>query len=187
MDDLIALPMMHKQQSVIFAIRNYGKRLFNFIRSRVKNDEDAEDILQDVWYQLSSIIDIQPIEQLSAWLYRVSINKIIDKKRKKTPLLLEDFTFENEDGETVFPEGLLEDYTNPENEYENAYIREIILNALSKLPEKQRQVIVLNELEGFTLQEIANKTGESIKTIISRKRYAVLKLRELLKNSYKDN
>jgi RNA polymerase sigma factor (sigma-70 family) len=156
MDDLIALPMTQKQQSIIFAIQNYGKRLSNFIRSRVKNDEDAEDILQDVWYQLSSIIDIQPIEQLSSWLYRVSINKIIDKKRKKTPLLLEDFSYENEDGESVFPEGLLEDKNNPENEYENTYIRELFLDALSKLPEKQRQVFVWNELEKFTLQEIAD-------------------------------
>jgi len=182
MDDIIALQMAQKQQSIIYAIQNYGKNLFNFIRSRVKNDEDAKDILQDVWYQLTSIIDTQPIEQLSSWLYRVSINKIIDKKRKKTTLLLEDFTYANEDGESVFPEGLLEDKTNPENEYENSHIRELFLNALGKLPEKQRQVFVWNEMEDMTLQEIADKTGENLKTIISRKRYAVARLRELLKN-----
>jgi RNA polymerase sigma factor (sigma-70 family) len=186
MDDLTAIPMMHKQQSIINIIQSYGKRLFNYIRSRVKNDEDAEDILQDVWYQLTSIIDIQPIEQLSSWLYRVSSNKIIDKKRKKKPLLLEDFAYEDEDGEMVLPEGWLKDNTNPEKEYESKYIRELFFSALKELPEKQRQVFLWNELEDLTLQEIADKTGENIKTIISRKQYAVTKLRELLKNINKE-
>jgi RNA polymerase sigma factor (sigma-70 family) len=83
MDELITLPMAQQQQSIRYAVQNYGKRLFSFIRSRVKTDEDAEDILQDVWYQLSSIIDTEPIGQLSSWLYRVSRNKIVDKSRKK--------------------------------------------------------------------------------------------------------
>ena len=80
--------MAQRQQSILDAVQNYGKRLFSFIRSRVKNDEDAEDILQDVWYQLSSIIDTEPIEQLSSWLYRVSRNRIVDKNRKLKPLAL---------------------------------------------------------------------------------------------------
>lgn len=186
MDDLLAFSMAKKQQSVINAIQNYGKRLYYFIRGRVKSDEDAEDILQDVWFQLNSIIDTQPIEQLSSWLYRVSINKIIDKSRKKKPALLEDFAYENEDGEMVFPEGLLEDESNPETEYENAFLRNAFLDALEKLPEKQRQVLVLNEIENYTLQEIADMTGENIKTIVSRKRYAIDKIRELLKDIYKE-
>jgi RNA polymerase sigma factor (sigma-70 family) len=186
MDDITALYMAQKQQSIINIIQSYGKRLFNFIRSRVQNDEDAEDILQDVWYQLTSIIDAQPIEQISSWLYRISRNKIIDNKRKHRPLLYEDFAYEDENGETVLPEGLLEDSLNPEKEYESAYIREIFFSALSELPEKQRQVFVWNELEDLTLQEIADKTGENIKTIISRKRYAVARLRELLKNYNND-
>ena len=86
MDELITLPMAQRQQSILDAVQNYGKRLFRFIRSRVKSDEDAEDILQDVWYQLSSIIDTEPIELLSSWLYRVSRNRIVDKKRKQKPL-----------------------------------------------------------------------------------------------------
>ena len=85
MDELIAIPMAQRQQSIQNAVQEYGKRLLGFIRSRVKNDQDAEDILQDVWYQLSSIIDTEPIELLSSWLYRVSKNRIVDKKRKHKP------------------------------------------------------------------------------------------------------
>ena len=178
--------MAQRQQSIVYAVQNYGKRLFSFIRSRVKNDEDAEDILQDVWYQLSSIIDTEPIGQLSAWLYRVSRNRIVDKKRKQTTLSIEDLAFEDEDGEMIFPEALLSGGLNPEEEFENAYLKEMFFEALSELPEKQREVFVMNELEEMTLQEIADKTGESIKTIISRKRYAVAQLRKRLENMYNE-
>lgn len=97
---------MVKQQRILYAVQNYGKRLFSFIRSRVKSDEDAEDILQDVWYQLSSLVDIEPIEQLSAWLYRVSRNRIVDKHRKLSPQSLEDLAYEDEDGELNFPHAM---------------------------------------------------------------------------------
>ena len=177
---------MAKQQRIIDAVQSYGKRLFSFIRGRVKSDEDAEDILQDVWYQLSSIVDTEPIEQLSSWLYRVSKNRIVDKNRKNKPLSLADFAYEDEEGELVYPEALLLDSTNPETELERELIMESLLFALSELPEKQRDVFVWNELENLTLQEIANKTGESIKTIISRKRYAVAQLRERLQDMYND-
>jgi RNA polymerase sigma factor (sigma-70 family) len=186
MDELIALPMAQRQQSIQEAVGNYGKRLFSFIRSRVKSNEDAEDILQDVWYQLSSILDTEPIEQLSSWLYRVSRNRIVDKNRKQTPQLLTDLSYQDEEGEMVFPEALLTGDTDPETESERRSLREFFYQALSELPEKQREVFVLNELEDFTLQEIADQTGESIKTIISRKRYAVAHLRERLQNIYKD-
>jgi len=184
MDELIALPMAQRQRSIQNAVQNYGKRLFSFIRSRVKNDEDAEDILQDVWYKLSSIIDTEPIEQLSSWLYRVSRNRIMDKKRKQTPQSLEDLAYEDEEGELIFPEALLTDSMNPESELERKHFRELFYKALSELPDKQRDVFVWNELEDLTLQQIADKTGESIKTIISRKHYAVVYLREQLQNIY---
>ena len=186
MDEIIAIPMGQRQQRIQDAVQEYGKRLFGFIRSRVKNDQDAEDILQDVWYQLSSIIDSEPIVQLSSWLFRVSKNRIVDKKRKMTPQSLADFTYEDEEGELVFPEGLLPEHYDPESELERAFIRESLLTALGELPEKQRNVFVWNELEQMTLQEIADQTGESIKTIISRKRYAVAHLRERLQFMYKD-
>jgi RNA polymerase sigma factor (sigma-70 family) len=186
MVDLVSLSPMAKQQRILDAVQNYGKRLFGFIRSRVRTDEDAEDILQDVWYQLSSLVDIEPIEQLSSWLFRVSRNRIVDKQRKHKPQSLEDFVFEDEDGELVYSEMLLSDGTNPETELERAVLREEIFAALSELPQKQRDVFVWNELENMTLQEIADKTGESIKTIISRKRYAVAYLRACLKNMYNE-
>jgi len=186
MDELIAIPMAQQQQIIRNAVKNYGKRLFSFIRSRVKNKEDAEDILQDVWYRLISIIDTEPIEQLSAWLYRVSRNRIVDKNRKQTTQLLEDLAYEDEEGELVFPEVLLTDSMTPQTELERANFREAFYAALNELPEKQREVFIQNELEDMTLQEIADKTGESIKTIISRKRYAVVHLRERLQDMYND-
>lgn len=178
--------MAQRQQSIVNAVQNYGKRLFSFIRSRVKNDQDAEDILQDVWYQLSSIIDTEPIEQLSAWLYRVSRNRIVDKNRKQNLQSLEDLAYEDENGEMVFPEALLTEVMNPEAEFDQAYLKEMFFNALDELPEKQREVFVLNELEDMTLQEIADQKGENIKTIISRKRYAVAQLRERLQEIYNE-
>jgi RNA polymerase sigma factor (sigma-70 family) len=176
--------MKQEQQNVKDAVQVHGKRLFSFIRSRTKNQEDAEDILQDVWYALSSIADTEPIEQLSAWLYRVSKNRIVDKMRKQAPLSLENFVYENDDGELIFPEDLLVDEIKIETEIENEYFMESLLKALGELPEKQRQVFVWNELENLTLQQIADKTGENIKTIISRKRYAVEQLRKLLQHLY---
>jgi RNA polymerase sigma factor (sigma-70 family) len=184
MDELIAIPMAQRQQSIQYAVQNYGKRLFSFIRSRVKNDQDAEDILQDVWYQLISIIDTHPIELLSSWLYRVSRNRIVDKKRKQKPQPLEDLAYKDKAGEMVFPEALLMDDKNPETEFERSYFRELFFKALSELPDKQREVFVLNELDDLTLQQIADTTGESIKTIISRKRYAVAHLRKRLQEMY---
>lgn len=178
--------MAQRQQSIQNAVQDYGKRLFSFIRSRVKNDQDAEDILQDVWYQLSSIIDTEPIELLSSWLYRVSKNRIVDKKRKQKPQSLEDLVYTDKEGAMVFPEALLNDNRNPETELERVYTRELFYAALDELPEKQRDVFVWNELEDLTLQEIADKTGESIKTVISRKRYAVAHLRKRLQIMYDD-
>jgi RNA polymerase sigma factor (sigma-70 family) len=186
MVDLITLSPMAKQQRILDAVRNYGKRLFIFIRSRVKSDEDAEDILQDVWYQLSSLVDIEPIEQLSSWLYRVSRNRIVDKQRKLKPQSLDDLAYEDEHGEMIYPDALLADDSNPETELERAYLREEFFEALNELPQKQRDVFVWNELEDMTLQEIADKTGESIKTIISRKRYAVANLRERFQYIYNE-
>jgi len=184
MDKLIELPLLKRQQSIKHAVQNYGKRLFRFIRSRVKSDEDAEDILQDVWFQLSSIIDIDTIEKMSSWLFRVSNNKIVDKMRKQTTLSFDDMIYEDEDGEIIFPEALFADNTIHETELDKAFFKEAFFKALNELPEKQRDVFIWNEMEELTLQEIANKTGESIKTIISRKHYALDYLRESLQNLY---
>jgi RNA polymerase sigma factor (sigma-70 family) len=121
---------------------------------------------------------------MSSWLYRVSRNRIVDKKRKQKPQSLEDLVYEDEEGEMVFPEEVLLDGTNPNTELERAYLKELFFAALGELPEKQREVFVMNEMEDLTLQEIADRTGESIKTIISRKRYAVAHLRQRLQKIY---
>src|SRR3954468_14380408 len=107
--------------TIVNTIKAYGKRLFGFIRGRVRNDEDAEDILQDVWYQLSNVVNVNEIEQMSGWLFQVARNKIIDKHRKKTPDSLEAMSYEEEEGEFYLKDILLADDTNPETEY----IREV--------------------------------------------------------------
>ena len=104
-----------KTNSITKAIQQFGKNLFGFVRGRVKSTEDAEDILQDVWYQLSNLTDLENLESISGWLYEVAQNKITDKSRKKKNLLLEDFGYENDEGEFEIKEILLsDDNSNPE-------------------------------------------------------------------------
>src|SRR5580693_8477583 len=106
------------RKNISTVISQFGKRLLGFIRQRVNSEEDAEDILQDVWYQLTATVDTEPIEQVSSWLFKVARNKIIDSYRKKKPESLEDaLTLENEEGEINFREILLADNNNPETEH----------------------------------------------------------------------
>lgn len=178
--------MSQKKPSIVQTVTSYGKQLLGFIRQRVNSDEDAEDILQDVWYQLSSVPEVEAIEQVGSWLYRVARNRIIDTYRKQKPESLEDYGYEDEDGEFSFKEILLSDDTNPETEYLRELFWEQLTVALEELPENQRQVFVWNELEDQTFQEIADRTGENIKTLISRKRYAVQHLRKRLESLYQE-
>ena len=173
-------------QNIIKAVTDYGKGLFSFIRGRVKTEEDAEDILQDVWYQLSNVVDIDEIEQMSGWLFKVARNKIIDRYRKKTPEALDDMGFENEDGDFDLSEIIVADDDDPETVYMKDLFWQELFVALEELPENQRQVFVWNELEDKTLQQIADETGEKLKTIISRKGYAVKHLRARLDTLYND-
>lgn len=165
-------------------IKEYSKRLFGFIRGKVNTDEDAEDILQDVWYQLSNAVNIDEIEQMSGWLHRVARNKITDSYRKKKPELLDDYSYENEDGELGFKDILLTNSSDPETQYIRDLFWDELFTALDELPGNQKQVFVLNELEDKTLQQIADATKENIKTIISRKGYAVKHLRKRLQTLY---
>ena len=166
------------KRNIIQAVSDYGRKLFFFIRQRVNTDEDAEDILQDVWMQLSDVMNSEPIEQVSGWLYRVAKNKIIDKYRKKSTLSLDEEI--NEDEENDF-------YLNiPESEQLRDVFWEQLYAALEEIPENQRQVFIWNELEEISFQEIAERTGEKINTLISRKRYAVLHLRKRLQQLYKE-
>lgn len=178
-------PMAEKRERKISNVmRDYGNRLFRFIRGRVSTNADAEDITQEVWYQLSRVIDLDSIEQISGWLFRVARNRITDSYRKQKPALLEDFNYENEEGSFNFTEILTAESTSPEEENLKEIFWEELFSALDELPEKQRNVFVWNELEDQTFQEIADRTGENIKTLISRKRYAVQHLRERLENLY---
>ncbi len=185
MEDPVHIPMPDKpRQKIVQTVKDYGKRLFGFIRGRVKSDEDAEDILQEVWYQLSNAVNIDEIEQMSGWLFQVARNKIIDRYRKKTPDLLEESGRTDEDSDFDVMDMLLADEGNPETEYiREVFWRELFV-ALEELPENQRQVFVWNELEDMTLQQIADKTGENLKTVISRKGYAVKHLRKKLETIY---
>ena len=174
------------KQNIIQTIKEFSQQLFGFIRSRVGTNEDAEDILQDVWYQLSSQPEIDSIESISGWLYRVARNKITDSFRKKKNELLEDYAYEDDEGSLYLPDLLLEDIDTPETEHLRNLFWQELFAGLKELPEKQRQVFILNELEDMTLQEIADAQQENLKTIISRKRYAVLHLRKKLENIYND-
>jgi RNA polymerase sigma factor (sigma-70 family) len=187
MEEYIRIPMTEKRERTIQnAVQNYGQRLFRFIRDRVRTNSDAEDILQDVWYQLSNVVDLEGIEQVSSWLFRVARNRVTDSYRKKKPDLLEDYAYENEEGDISFREILLADDQTPETEALREAFWEALFDALDELPENQKNVFVWNELEDKTFQQISDETGINIKTLISRKRYAVQHLRKRLQNLYDD-
>jgi RNA polymerase sigma factor (sigma-70 family) len=175
------------KQNIIQAVRDYGKRLFHFIRGRVSTDEDAEDILQDVWWQFSNIMNKEPIQQTSAWLFRVARNRIIDKYRRQQPVSLEDEIYGDDDEGGFHPgEILMAESASPETEQLRDLFWEELFSALEELPEEQRQVFVWNELEDISFNKIAERTGEKINTLISRKRYAVLHLRKRLEQLYRE-
>ena len=183
MDEVLTIPtdMSETRKSNITEVINtYSKRLMGFIRKRVNNEADAEDILQDVFYQF--IGNTKPIEQLTGWLFTVTRNKIIDRQRKHKPDLLED-VYTNADGEATFDwtEIFFDESNNPETEYLRNLFWEALYSALNELPAAQREVFILNEIEGVPFKTIAEQSGETINTLLSRKRYAVLHLRERLR------
>jgi len=165
-------------------IQDYGKGLLSFIRGRVKSDADAQDILQDIWYSLSLIVNTSPVEQTSAWLYKVARNKITDKYRKRSESSLDDLFEDDEDLD--YSSILFSDSTTPETEYlKNLFWKQLFI-ALDELPEEQKQVFVWQELEGIPFQMIVERTGVNVQTLVSRKRYAVLHLRERLRELYEE-
>jgi RNA polymerase sigma factor (sigma-70 family) len=178
-----------KNSFTLKAIADYGKGLLSFIRRRVKSDADAEDILQDVWYQLSSVVNSAPIEQTGAWLYRVARNKITDKYRKRTESLLDDLLSgegEDDDASADLTEILLSETVTPETEYLRNLFWEELFAALDELPADQKQVFVWHELEDKSFEQMAQVTGVNVQTLVSRKRYAVVHLRKRLKQLYND-
>jgi RNA polymerase sigma factor (sigma-70 family) len=175
------------KNNIASVIGRFGKRLMGFIRQRVGNEADAEDILQDVWYQLTLAVDTTPIEQMSGWLFAVARNKIIDRYRKKQPESLDHLLRLSEgEGGSELAGLLLDNSGNPETAHLRALFWQELQNALDQLPEEQRAVFIWNELGELSFREIAELTGENVNTLLSRKRYAVLHLRDRLLALYHD-
>ena len=175
--------MADQDQRISEAFTREQGRLRNFIRKRVANTGDAEDILQDVFYELvEAYRAMVPVEHTTAWLFRVARNKIVDLFRKKKPAAsINEAVNANEDGESLAIEDLL---PSPDAGPEAAYARAVLLDeldlALEELPEDQREVFVAHEIEGRSFKELAATTGVSVNTLLSRKHYAVVQLRQRL-------
>ena len=162
-------------------------RLLNFIRQRTPTLEDAEDILQDVFYELvESYRLMKPVEQLASWMFTVARNKITDLYRKKKPYLLEDTVHigEEEEEPLLLADILKANTISADDKMMNDFIMEAVAEVLDELPKEQREAFVMHELEDKSMQQIADETNVSVKTVISRKRYAVLYLRERLQTLY---
>ncbi|HTR82567.1 MAG TPA: RNA polymerase sigma factor [Bacteroidota bacterium] len=168
------------------AVRSERKRLLDFIRKRVRNQSDAEDILQDVFYQLVASYNVaEPIEKLTAWLFTVARNKIIDWYRKRRPEALPT-NADDPSAPLNLEEILYDPRQNPDRVYARSLVWSELSEALDDLPDEQREVFVMHELEGRSFKEIAEITGEPMNTLLSRKRYAVLYLREQLQELYNE-
>lgn len=176
-------------RSLTDIVKNYGSQLLRFVKGKVKKTEDAEDILQEVWYQFSRLTTMDELENAGAWLYSVTRNKITDSYRKKKSESLDDLIAGDDDSESTLPIRqflLADDANNPELKLFKDIFWDELMKALEELPDKQRRVFVLNELEEKTLQEIAVLENENLKTIISRKGYAVKHLRVRLRSLYEE-
>src|SRR5437667_10144618 len=175
-----------QDQRISEVVEREQSRLRRFIRRRVPDPRDAEDILQDVFYELVEANRLlMPIEHVTGWLFRVARNRITDLFRKKKPETFSDAAVEDEDGELLRIEDLL---PSPDAGPEALYVRNVLLDelefALGELPDEQREVFVAHELEGRSFKELSAESGVNVNTLLSRKRYAVLHLREQLQGIY---
>jgi RNA polymerase sigma factor (sigma-70 family) len=182
----LELMAIEQDQRISEVVKREQSRLRNFIRRRVPDPRDAEDILQDVFYELVEANRLlMPIEHVTGWLFRVARNRITDLFRKKKPESFSDSAAADENGEVLQIEDLL---PSPDAGPEALYLRNVLLDALElavdELPEEQRKVFVAHELEGRSFREMAAETGVGVNTLLSRKRYAVLRLRERLHSIY---
>jgi RNA polymerase sigma factor (sigma-70 family) len=188
MNDAASLERMalEQDQRISEVVKREQSRLRNFIRRRVADPRDAEDILQDVFYELVEANRLlMPLEHVTGWLFRVARNRITDLFRKKKPVSFSDAAVADEDDELLQLEDLL---PSPDAGPEALYARSVLLDALElavdELPAEQRDVFVAHELEGRSFKEIAAQTGVGVNTLLSRKRYALLHLRERLQSIY---
>jgi RNA polymerase sigma factor (sigma-70 family) len=180
---------LEQDQRISEVVKREQSRLLNFIRRRVPDPHDAEDILQDVFYELVEANRLlMPIEHVTGWLFRVARNRITDLFRKKRPESFSHTAVGDVDDEMLQLEDLL---PSPDAGPEALYARRVLLEelelAVDELPEEQREVFVAHELEGRSFKEMAAETGVSMNTLLSRKRYAVLHLRERLQRIHDES
>jgi len=180
--------MADQDQRISQVVDRERARLLNFIRRRVPDPRDAEDILQDVFHELVEANRLlMPIDHITGWLFRVARNRIIDLFRKKKTVNFSDTSIEDEDDELLQFEDLL---PSPDAGPDALYARSVLLAAfelaVDELPPEQREVFVAHEIEGLSFKEIAARTGVGMNTLLSRKHYAVLHLRERLQGIYDD-
>lgn len=183
--------MADQDQRISRVVDQERSRLLNFIRRRVPDPRDAEDILQDVFYELVEANRLlMPIDHITGWLFRVARNRIIDLFRKKKPVLFSDAAFASEstdeDDMLHFEDSLPSPDAGPDALYERGVLLAAFDLAIGELPPEQREVFVAHEIEGLSFNEIAARTGAGLNTLLSRKRYAVLHLRERLQGIYDD-
>lgn len=175
-----------QDQRITEVVKREQSRLRNFIRRRVPDPGDAEDILQDVFSELVEANRLlMPIEHVTGWLFRVARNRIVDLFRKKKPESFPDVI--DDEGEPLAFEDLL---PSPDAGPEALYARGLLLDelaaAIEELPEEQRDVFVAHEFDGRSFKEISAETGVAVNTLLARKRYAVLRLRERMQSIYDD-
>jgi RNA polymerase sigma factor (sigma-70 family) len=185
----LAIDMPQEQDRRISeVVEQQRSRLRNFIRGRVADPSDVEDILQDVFSELVEAYRLmKPIEQAGAWLFQVARNRIIDRFRKQKPRSLAELENPPEKGEPLsFEEFLPSPDAGPDAVYARRVLIEELEAALDELPDEQREVFVANEIEGRSFKELASETGVSINTLLSRKRYAVQHLRRRLQAVYEE-
>jgi RNA polymerase sigma factor (sigma-70 family) len=181
-EPLSATSMTEQNRQISEVMEEERSRLRNFIRRRVPDPSDVEDILQEVFYELVEANRLlMPIEHVTGWLFRVARNRITDLFRKKKAKTFSDAAVEDEEGELLRIEDLL---PSPDAGPEAVYFRNVLLDdlesALEELPEQQREVFVAHELEGRSFKDLSAESGINVNTLLSRKRYAVLHLRERL-------
>lgn len=177
---------LEQDRRISEVVKREQSRLRNFIRRRVPDPRDAEDILQEVFYELVEANRLlMPIDHVTGWLFRVARNRITDLFRKKQPERFSDSAIrgEGDDGDDLQVDDLL---PSPDAGPDALYARHVLLDelelAIAKLPDDQREVFVAHELEGRSFRELSAETGVSVNTLLSRKHYAVLKLRERLQS-----
>jgi RNA polymerase sigma factor (sigma-70 family) len=186
MDEHWNTSMTEQDRQISKIVAEERSRLRNFIRRRVPDPADAEDILQEVFYKLVEANRLlMPIDHVTGWLFRVARNRITDLFRKKRPETFSEPGIEDEDGEVLQIEDLL---PSPDSGPEALYVRSVLLDelelALDELTLEQREVFVAHELEGRSFKELSAESGVNVNTLLSRKRYAVLHLRERLQSIY---